>query len=271
MARSLHGVHVPHRKKTGSLPVLRMECPKTVTIPMAMHIGAPAKPIVKVGDLVQVGTKIGEADGFVSVPVYSSVSGKVTKVTDLLMANGKKSAAVVIESDGAMTPADTIAPPVVNNREDLIAAIRDCGLVGLGGAGFPTHVKFNVEPERIEYLVVNGAECEPYVTSDTITMVERAEDMAYALNALAQYMGIHSVVIGIENNKKAAIQNMKAMAASINSCSVWVQSLPSVYPQGGERCWYTTPLAAPSPWASCPSTWVASSSTAPRWPPSAPI
>ena len=235
MAHSLHGVHVPHRKKTRHVPVVRMDVPKTVTIPMAMHIGRPAKPIVKVGDPVQVGTKIGEADGTVSVPVYASVSGKVVKIIDLLGAGGTKSPAVVIESDGTQTPDPAIAPPVVNDRDGFIAAIRESGIVGLGGAGFPTHVKLNVEPERIDYLVINGAECEPYVTSDTITMVERAEDMADGLNALAQYLGVKNVVIGIENNKKTAIRTMKKMAASVTSCSVRVQSLPSVYPQGGEK------------------------------------
>ena len=212
-----------------------MDVPQTVTIPMAMHIGRPATPIVKVGDTVQVGTKIGEADGTVSVPVYASVSGKVTKIVDVLMASGSNAPAVVIESDGAMTPADTIAPPAVSDRESFIHAIRESGIVGLGGAGFPTHVKLNVDPARIDYLVINGAECEPYVTSDTITMVERADDMACGLNALAEHMGIKQVIIGIENNKKTAIRVMKEMAASITSCSVKVQSLPSVYPQGGEK------------------------------------
>ena len=235
MARSLHGVHVPHRKNTRHVPVVRMDVPQTVTIPMAMHIGRPATPIVKVGDTVQVGTKIGEADGTVSVPVYASVSGKVTKIVDVLMASGSNAPAVVIESDGTMTPADTIAPPTVTSREELIDAVRESGIVGLGGAGFPTHVKLNVDPARIDYLVINGAECEPYVTSDTITMVERADDMARGLNALAEHMGIKQVIIGIENNKKTAIRVMKEMAASITSCSVKVQSLPSVYPQGGEK------------------------------------
>ena len=235
MARSLHGVHVPHRKNTRHVPVVRMDVPQTVTIPMAMHIGRPATPIVKVGDTVQVGTKIGEADGTVSVPVYASVSGKVTKIVDVLMASGSNAPAVVIESDGTMTPADTIAPPTVTSREELIDAVRESGIVGLGGAGFPTHVKLNVDPARIDYLVINGAECEPYVTSDTITMVERADDMACGLNALAEHMGIKQVIIGIENNKKTAIRVMKEMAASITSCSVKVQSLPSVYPQGGEK------------------------------------
>ena len=212
-----------------------MDVPQTVTIPMAMHIGRPATPIVKVGDPVQVGTKIGEADGTVSVPVYASVSGKVTKIVDVLMASGSNAPAVVIESDGAMTPADTIAPPTVTSREELIDAVRESGIVGLGGAGFPTHVKLNVDPARIDYLVINGAECEPYVTSDTITMVERADDMARGIEAMAQYLGVKNVIIGIENNKKTAIRVMKEMAASITSCSVKVQSLPSVYPQGGEK------------------------------------
>ena len=235
MAHYLHGVHVPHRKNSRHLPILRMSIPATVTIPMAMHIGAPATPTVKVGDEVQVGTKIGEANGYISVPVYSSVSGKVTKIIDLLGANGKKAPAVVIQSDDAMTPADTIAPPVVNSREDLIAAIRESGIVGLGGAGFPTHVKLDVDPARIDYLIINGAECEPYVTSDTMTMMERGDDMARGLDALAAHLGIQKVVIGIENNKKTAIRVMKEMAAAISSCEVQVQALPSVYPQGGEK------------------------------------
>ena len=177
MASYLHGVHVPHRKKTRHKPVLRMDIPKVVTIPMSMHIGAPSVPIVKVGDEVKVGQKIAEAGGFVSVPVYSGVSGKVSKIKDYLDANGRTAPAIVIESDGLQTVAETVIPPIVTNREELLTALKESGIVGLGGAGFPTHVKFAVEPERIDYLVINGAECEPYVTSDTITMMERSEDM----------------------------------------------------------------------------------------------
>ena len=235
MASYLHGVHVPHRKKTRHKPVLRMDIPKTVTIPMDMHIGAPATPIVKVGDEVKVGQKIAEAGGFVSVPVYSSVSGKVTKFKDCLSADGKMTPAVVIESDGLQTVADTVAPPTVTNREELLTALKESGIVGLGGAGFPTHVKFSVEPQRIEWLVINGAECEPYVTSDTITMMERGEDMGYALRVLCDILGIRKAVIGIENNKKRAAVAMRQMAASIVEAEVSVKMLPSVYPQGGEK------------------------------------
>ena len=213
-----------------------MPAPKTVTIPMSMHIGAPAKPVVKVGDLVKVGTLIAEAGGFVSAPIYASVSGKVTKITEYLQSNGTTAPAVVIESDGEMTPDETITPPAVDSRESLLEAIKKSGVVGLGGAGFPTHVKFNVDPARIEYLIINGAECEPYVTSDTRTMLDRVDDMMIALRAMAAHFGIKNVVIGIESNKKEAITSMRMMAAALrNCCTVAVKVLPALYPQGGEK------------------------------------
>lgn len=235
MKFSLPGIHVPHRKNTLKTPVAHIDPPKTVTIPMEMHIGKPAIPTVKVGDLVKVGTKIGEANGYISSPIYSSVSGKVAKLIDYMPASGITTTAVVIESDGEMAVDEAVAPPVVNSREDLIAAIKESGIVGLGGAGFPTYVKFDVDPERIEYLIVNGAECEPYVTSDTVTMHTREDDMAYALEVLNRYLGIKKVLIGIENNKKGAIRHMKAMAAAVTACTVEVKALPSQYPQGGEK------------------------------------
>ena len=234
----LHGVHVPHRKNTRDMAAVRMDPPKTVTIPMSMHIGAPAKPVVKVGDTVKVGTLIAEAGGFVSAPIHSSVSGRVTKIADYLLSGGNTVPAVVIESDGEMTPDETITPPVVDSRDTLLEAIKQSGTVGLGGAGFPTHVKFNVDPARIEYLIINGAECEPYVTSDTRTMLDRVDDMKTALEAMKTYFGIRDIVVGIENNKKAAIKSMmglmKDMAATRN-CKFTVKVLPSVYPQGGEK------------------------------------
>lgn len=235
MASYLTGIHLPHRKGTKNVPVARMDVPKTVSIPMAMHIGKPAIPTVKVGDLVKAGTKIGEADGYISSPVYSSVSGKVTKLADYLMYNGSTTTSVVIESDGEMSVDEAIAPPVVGGREDFVNAVKASGIVGLGGAGFPTYVKLDVDPERIEYLVINGAECEPYVTSDTITMLERADDIAIALKAFNQYLGVKNVIIGIENNNKKAAASMKKMADALGEVSVKVQLLPTVYPQGGEK------------------------------------
>lgn len=235
MAFYLRGIHTPHRKGTLKKPTVRMDIPSSVTIPMAMHIGRDATPTVKAGDTVKVGTKIGEANGKISSPIYSSVSGKVAKLIEYRQLNGTATTAVVIESDGEMSVDESICPPSVNDRDELIAAIRESGIVGLGGAGFPTHVKFDVEPEKIEYLIINGAECEPYVTSDTVTMLTRADDMAYALAKLGSLLGIRNVIIGIENDKKEAISNMSAMASRVSECKVSVRALPTVYPQGGEK------------------------------------
>ena len=248
MAFSLHGVRVPHRKNTADKPALRMEPPKTVTLPMSMHIGAPARPIVKVGDTVKVGSLVAVGGGAVSVPVHASVSGKVTKITDYLLSDGRTVPAVVIESDGLMARDENLTVPTVTSRESLIEAIKNAGIVGLGGAGFPTHFKLNVDPAKIEYLVINGAECEPYVTSDTLTMVERSDDMAYALEALKKYMGIKNIVIGIESNKKQAIASMMdLMNRTCKGCTVQVKVLPSVYPQGGEKVliYHTTGRVVP--------------------------
>ena len=269
MAFSLHGVHVPHRKNTADKPARRMASVGTVTLPMSMHIGAPAKPVVKVGDLVKVGTKIAEAGGAVSAPIHASVSGKVTKISDFLLSDGRTVPAVVIQSDGEMTPDDTLTPPVVNSRESLIEAVREAGIVGLGGAGFPTHFKLNADPAKIEHLIINGAECEPYVTSDTLTMVERREDMARALEALKAYLGIKHIIIGIENNKKKAIESMKQLMNDVSQgCTAEVKVLPAVYPQGGEKVLIYHTTGKVVPWVSSPSTWDAWLSTVPPWPPS---
>ena len=239
MAFSLHGVHVPHRKNTADKPAARIETPKVVTIPMSMHIGSPARPVVKAGDLVKIGTLIAEAVGTVSAPIYASVSGKVKAVSDFLLSNGNTTLAVVIESDGENAIDENIVPPVVNSQEELIDAIRTSGIVGLGGAGFPTHIKHNVEPEHIEALIINGAECEPYITSDALTMTTRADDMEYALNALIEYLDVEKIIIGIEDNKKNAIAEMKKLASRVKGMEV--KELPTLYPQGGEKVLvYTT-------------------------------
>ena len=249
MAFSLHGVHVPHRKNTADKTAMRMETPKTVTIPMSMHIGAPAKHIVRVGDAVKVGTLIAEAGGAVSSPIYSSVSGKVTKIIDYLLSDGHTVPAVVIESDGEMTPDNALTTPVVDSRESFIEAVKNSGIVGLGGAGFPTYFKLSADPSKIEYLIINGAECEPYVTSDTLTMQERGDDMAIALEAMKTYLGINKIIIGIENNKKKAIEAMKLLMQRVGeNCTAEVKVLPAVYPQGGEKVliYHTTGRVVPT-------------------------
>lgn len=233
MAFSLRGVRLPHRKHTQDKGAVIMPTPSVVTIPMSMHIGAPSAPIVSVGDEVKIGQKIAEAGGAMSVPAYASVSGKVTKITDVLLAGGNMASAVVISSDGKNEIYEGVCAPVLTDRKSFISAVRESGVVGLGGAGFPTHFKLDVDPERIEYLVVNGAECEPYVTSDTYTMTHRTPDIATALSAIGKYLGVKRVVIGIENNKSTAIEAMKAL--TVEGMDIEVKVLPSVYPQGGEK------------------------------------
>ena len=236
MAFSITGIHVPHRKDTQNKPVLHMDAPSSVIIPLSMHIGAPSIPTVKVGDEVKVGTKIAESNGVVSVPAYSSVSGKVTKIVDVQSYDGAFLNSVIIESDGLMTVDESIAPPVINSREDLVEAIKQSGIVGLGGAGFPTHVKLGADPSKIEYILINSAECEPYVTSDTYTMINRADDMEYAIRTLVEMLGVKSIIIGIEANKKKAISVMKELCERLNDvCQASVKVLPSIYPQGGEK------------------------------------
>lgn len=232
MSFYLKGVKVPHKKNTSGMNAVRMPIPSKVCIPMSMHIGAPCVPIVKKGDSVKVGTLIGQPQGFVSSPIYSSVSGTVSSVEDVLLSNGKYCPAVVIESDGEMTLSEDINAPVISNKEEMIEALKNSGIVGLGGAGFPTFVKFATDKE-IEQLVINGAECEPYITSDSITMVNNADDIVFAVNKLIELFGIKKVIIGIEVNKPESIAAMQNAFAS--NSSVEVKPLPTIYPQGGEK------------------------------------
>ena len=233
MAFYLRGVNLPHRKHTNAEVSEAMPAPKSVILPMSMHIGKAAVPTVKVGDEVCVGTLVAEQDGFISSRVYSSVSGKVTKIADMLASGGHKVTTIVIESDGNMTPDPTISAPVIDSREAFVEAVKASGVVGLGGAGFPTYVKFNVDPEKIDELIVNGAECEPYITSDSHTMINKSEDMALAIDTVIKYYGLKKVIIGVERNKKKAIESMKKLAS--RDSRIEVRVLPEVYPQGGEK------------------------------------
>ncbi|MBQ8133436.1 MAG: electron transport complex subunit RsxC [Clostridia bacterium] len=230
----LHGIRVPHKKNTAECAPVRMAVPASVTIPMSMHIGKPAKAVVKRGDKVKVGQLIGEADGFVSSNIYSSVSGTVQKVDEMTASNGAKIACVVIAADGQQEIFEEIVPPKVKDFDSFISAVRASGAVGLGGAGFPTFIKLGVKDlSKIDAVVINAAECEPYITSDTRTMLDKGEYVFKGIEALKKYMGVKRFIIGIENNKKAAVQKMQALAAQTDGVEIHV--LPSVYPQGGEK------------------------------------
>ena len=213
--------------ETATMPV-----PATVTIVMSQHIGAPCTPCVKAKDQVFVGTLIGSSAGFVSAPIHSSVSGTVKKIDTVLMPNGSKTQAVVIDTDGLQTVDPAIKPPVVNSKEEFLAAVKDSGLVGLGGAGFPAHVKLNPK-DKIDFLCINAAECEPYITADVREIMENYENVLYGVREVMKYVGITKTLIGIEDNKPEAIKLMQEKTAG--DSSIEVVSLPSRYPQGAEK------------------------------------
>ncbi len=230
----IKGVHPPHRKNTAKAESVIMPCPESVTIPMSMHIGAPATPTVKVGEHVLVGQKIAEAGGFVSSPVHASISGTVKKIDSMLLSNGNTTQAITIESDGEMTPYTEEKELEPSDFSSFIEAVRESGVVGLGGAGFPTAVKLGVKDlSKLEHVVVNCAECEPYITSDTRTMLERTDDIAYGVELLKKFLGAKSIVFGVESNKGECIDKLKKQF-SAEPC-VKIDTLPSSYPQGAEK------------------------------------
>lgn len=230
------GVSVPHNKNTENLKSVRMPVPETVVLPMQQHIGAPCTPTVSVGDTVTVGQVVGDTDKFVSAPIHSSVSGKVTAVKDTVLANGRIAPAITIESDGEMTLCPDIKPPVINNTSDFVSAVRASGLVGLGGAGFPSHVKLVISPDKpIDTLVINVAECEPYITVDYRECVDNTLYIIKSIMLIKQYLGIKNAVIAVEDNKPKAIEALKNVADKFGDGSIKVMQLKSRYPQGAEK------------------------------------
>ncbi len=232
--KRLGGIHAPHRKNTANLTPEQLPIPSEIVLPMSMHIGAPAKPVVKPGDEVKVGQLIGEPGGFVSSPVYTGVSGKVKSVEPFMTVTGQKTTAVTIVSDGQQTPLEEIKPPTVTNLEEFLAAVKNSGVVGLGGAGFPTAVKLTVKDlNQIDYIIINGAECEPYITSDTRTLLDDAEAVKGGVELLKEYMKTKKIVVAIEANKPEAIKKTTDTLGGLNGVEVF--TLPSIYPQGGEK------------------------------------
>ena len=229
----LHSIHIPHYKNTEDSVPTRLPDPAFVAIPMSMHIGAPSLPIVKPGDHVKLGQKIAEAQGNVSSPVHASISGVVKSIDTIRMPSGLVTQSITIENDGLREIDENIFPPTITDFQSFIDAVRESGIVGLGGAGFPTHVKLNVAPERVEYFIVNGAECEPYITADTHTMVDNAKRILDGVEMLLRFYPKAKIIFGIENNKPEAIRMMKRYSDKFDRCRVF--ALPSTYPQGGER------------------------------------
>ena len=172
----LGNTHVPHHKNTADMPPVKITPPSEVVILTSQHIGSSAEPIVKIGDEVKVGQLIAKQAGYISAPVHSSVSGKVAGIDNVLLPNGSEAPAIRITSDGLMTISEEIAPPEVSDLDSFLLAVKNSGIVGLGGAGFPTAVKLDaLKKGGIHTVVINAAECEPYITSDMRTMLDSPE------------------------------------------------------------------------------------------------
>ena len=226
LKRAALGAGVPHEKG------VKMPVPSKVVLPMQQHIGAPCTPVVKKGDTVMVGTLVGKAEGFVSANIYSGVSGTVAAVDTVHISNGTSVPAVVITPDGQQTVDPAVKAPVVTDKASFIEAIQACGLVGLGGAGFPTAVKLSPKAP-VDTLVINAAECEPYLTADTREMLENGETIASGVKAVMKYLEIKNCVIGIERNKPECVSAMNELFSGV--AGVTVKVLPSRYPQGAEK------------------------------------
>lgn len=232
---SLNCIKIPHRKNTEKCETINFPVPKTVSIPMSQHMGVPCTPIVSVGEKVKVGQKIGDSDAFMSAPVHSGVSGTVSAINDYTLSNGKVCKSVVIDCDGKQTKSGDIKPPVITDKASLIKAVRNSGCCGLGGAGFPTHIKLNFDENKtpIDSLVINAAECEPYITSDYREMIENPQDVLSGIKTIQKILNIEKTYICIEDNKPDAIKILTDLTSNDNS--VKIKKLPAFYPQGAEK------------------------------------
>ena len=256
LGRIRGGSNVPHCKNTAESASVVMPAPSLVFIPMLQHIGAPCIPTVNIGDKVLVGSLIGDSEKYVSAPIYSSVSGIVKDFGEIVLQNGTKTQTVIIESDGEKTPRPDIGPVEINTAEDLIKAARYCGLVGLGGAGFPTHVKLSPkEGCQLDTLIINGAECEPFITSDYRSCVEDHDDIMEGVYLIKRVMGFSRVIIAVEDNKPQAIEKLAQIAADRRDVdnSVRILKLKSHYPQGAEKVLIYTALKRRMPLGALPA------------------
>lgn len=236
------GVHPDECKLTAELATVVADLPNQAVFPLSQHIGAPAKPLVKKGDKVKVGTMIAEAGGYVSAPVYSSVSGTVWKVDSAIDATGYQKPAIIINVEGdeweeSIDRTDTLetvgAHPELT-PEEIVARVQRAGVTGMGGAGFPTHVKLCPPPTaKAECVILNGVECEPYITSDYRLMLERGEAVIGGARLLAKALGAPKTVIAVETDKPEALELLRARAGGEEELRI--QPLPNRYPQGAEK------------------------------------
>lgn len=224
-------IKVPHRKNTLEFETVVMPVPTKVRIGVQQHIGAPCSPIVKAGDDVKVGQVIADSEAFVSAPIHSSVSGKVEKVLPT---------EIIIAADGQQTIDSSITPPVIESDQDFVQAVKKSGLVGLGGAGFPTYIKLNFSKEdksKIDTLLINAAECEPYITSDAREILENPYDVLDGVAAFSKHLEVKQAIIGIEDKNPTVILKLADILEKEKEKykNISIKILPSQYPQGAEK------------------------------------
>ena len=238
MAQAFFGGVHPHDMKaaTNEKAIEKLPAPAEVVIPMSMHFGAPCTPLVKAGDHVKVGQKIGEFKGL-GAPIHASVSGTVKAVEPRPYSMGGNMMSVIIENDFQDELSEEVqapANPDALSVEEMIEAVKNAGIVGMGGATFPTHVKISGGIGQVDTVIINGAECEPYITGDHRTMLERPEEIIGGATYLAKMFGVDKVVIGVEDNKQNGIDALNKVIAEKNA-PVVVEPLRCRYPQGGEK------------------------------------
>ena len=238
------GIHPEENKLSNDAMTQQAPLPKVAIFPMSQHIGAPAKPVVKKGDKVKVGTLIAEAGGFVSAHIYSSVSGTVLKVDNAINASGYQQPAITITVEGdewedsidRSDKLETLESHPEFTPEEIVNKIKKAGVVGMGGACFPTHIKLCPPPDaKAECVIINGVECEPYITSDYRLMIERSDELIEGVKILMAGAKVDKGYIGIENNKPAAIELLTRILKEKNITNIEVVPLAKKYPQGGEK------------------------------------
>ncbi len=233
------GVHPPENKLSANSPIRVLPLPKTVNIPLSQHLGAPAEPLVKKGDRVKTGELLARGCGFISACIHSSVTGKIAKIDKLMDHSGYRRMTVVIdtEEDEWQEGIDT-SPNLVKNialtGAEIIEKTKGSGIVGLGGATFPTHIKLSVpKGKKAEYLIINGVECEPCLTADHRLMLEKGEEMITGIRLIMRALEVEKAIIGIENNKPDAISHLRSLTGEYPG--IKVQPLKVKYPQGAEK------------------------------------
>ena len=232
--KNISTLKVHHNKHTAGCQPIRVAPPKEVLLPMNMHSGSPAEPIVAVGDYVRVGQLIAKPGEGTSCPVHATVSGTVTAIEPYKQADGRSALTIKIESDGKMERDPNLKPPVFDDVDGFLAAVKDSGVVGLGGAAYPLWGKLDaVRKNQIDTVLVNAAECEPYITSDTRMMVDNTDLVVKGVHLLHKWMNAKKVVICIEDNKQEAIQKLRDALAGEDWAEIFI--LPAIDPQGAKQ------------------------------------